>query len=434
MWLGGFEWVVVRDGDGDRATGGLMRNDLVTGSSQRFRSLSQGARSAGSGPCGKARSAWRAPTSMLWQAAPDRVELNRQADCGSISSEDETLDIGIGSAVAQGKRAQAGAVDAGLPGLEALRRIHAGRSPQPPIHYWSGRRLVALQHGGASISMPASGWFCGPKGRLHPGIFAFLLDMTHLYAVMSTLPAGAGCTTAELSVTVLGEPPASGAEIIGRSRVIYSDERNALAEGLVVDQGGHPVAHSTSRYFLFAPGAVVPPRSSEVFPQARSPGTGAMLREPVPQIAPVGPELLQRLSGLEILAAQIKGEIPAAPIGRYAGIRPVEAGDGRVVFSLPVHPDLVQELGTVFGGVIALLAKSASGAAVQTIAPAGTGFTALDLKVNFLRPARAEGDELIATGLVSHRGRRLSIANAVVTYRGRRIAVATGTTALTPPK
>jgi uncharacterized protein (TIGR00369 family) len=326
--------------------------------------------------------------------------------------------------------------DAGLltvPGLEALREIHAGRSPQPPIHYWSGRRLISLRHGEASISMPASGWFCGPKGRLHSGIFAFLLDMAHLYAVVSTLPAGAGCTTAELSVTVLGEPPPSGAEITARSRVIYSDERNALAEGLV-DQGGHSVAHSTSRYFLFAPGAVAPPRpGGEPRSEARPTETGTVLREPAPQIAPVGPAQLERLSGLEILAAQLKGEIPAAPIDRYAGIRLMEAEDGRVVFSLPVHTGLVQELGTVFGGVIALLANSASGATVQTIAPVGTGFTALDLKVNFLRPARTEGEDLIATGSITHRGRRLSIANAVVTYRGRTIAVATGTTALTPP-
>ena len=90
----------------------------------------------------------------------------------------------------------------------------------------------------------------------------------------------------------------------------------------------------------------------------------------------------------------------------------------------------MQELETVFGGLIALLAKSARGAAVQTIAPAAARFTALDLKVNFLRPTRVEGEELIATGSVTHRGRKLSIANAVVTYRGRRIAIATGTTAL----
>ena len=346
-----------------------------------------------------------------------------------------TLEAVAGMTNRQG--AQVGAFDAGLltvPGSEALRDIHAGRSPQPPIHYWSGRRLVALQHGEASIAMPASGWFCGPKGRLHPGIFAFLLDMTHFYAVVSTLPAGAGCTTAELSVTVLGEPPPSGAEITARSRVIYSDGHNALAEGLVVDQEGHPVAHSTSRYFLFAPLAVVPPRSGvEPFPRTRSPETGTKLQEPAPQIAPVGAARLQQLGGLEILEAQLKGEIPAAPVDRYAGIHLMEAEDGRVVFSLPVHPGLLQELGTVFGGVIALLAKSASGAAAQAIVPVGTRFTALDLKVNFLRPACAGGEELIATGSITHRGRRLSIANAVVTQRGRRIAVATGTTSLTPP-
>jgi uncharacterized protein (TIGR00369 family) len=337
----------------------------------------------------------------------------------------------------QGQRAQAGVFEAGVltvPGLEALRQIHAGRSPQPPIHQWSGRRLVALEHGEASIAMPASGWFCGPKGRLHSGIFAFLLDMAHLYAVVTTLPAGGGCTTAELSVTVLGKPPPSGAEITGRSRVIYSDERNALAEGLVTGQGGRPLAHSTSRYFLFAPGAIVPRPPSGSPPEMRLPGTGAMLGEPVPQIAPVGAALLQRLSGLEILTAQLNEEIPAAPVDRYAGIQLMEAGDGLVVFSLPVHPGLLQELGTVFGGVIALLANSASGAAVQTIAPAGTGFTALDFKVNFLRPVRAEGEELIATGAITHRGRKLSIANAVITHRDRRIAIATGTTALTPPE
>jgi len=159
-----------------------------------------------------------------------------------------------------------------------------------------------------------------------------------------------------------------------------------------------------------------------------------MLREPAPRIVPVGLAQLQQLSGLEILTAQLKGKIPAAPIDRYAGIRLMEAEDGRVVFSLPAHPGLLQELETVFGGVIALLAKSASRAAVQTIAPAGTGFTALDLKVNFLRPTRAEGGELIATGSVTHRGRKLSIASAVITYRGRRVAIATGTTALTPPE
>jgi hypothetical protein len=88
-----------------------------------------------------------------------------------------------------------GVLDGGLlavPGLVALRGIHPGRSPQQPIRYWSGRRLAGLQHGKASTAMTASRWFCGPTGRLHSGTFAFLPDMTHLYAVVSTLAAGGG--------------------------------------------------------------------------------------------------------------------------------------------------------------------------------------------------------------------------------------------------
>ena len=69
----------------------------------------------------------------------------------------------------------------------------------------------------------------------------------------------------------------------------------------------------------------------------------------------------------------------------------MEAEDGRVVFSLPVHPGLLQELETVFGGVIALLAKSASGAAVQTIAPDGAGLTAWISRAELLCPTRVEG-------------------------------------------
>jgi acyl-coenzyme A thioesterase PaaI-like protein len=215
--------------------------------------------------------------------------------------------------VTEETRAPAGVLDGGLlavAGLEALREIHAGRAPQPPIHDWSGRRLVGLQRGEASIAMPASGWFCGPKGRLHSGIFAFLLDMAHLYAVLSTLPAGGGCTTAELSVTVLGEPPPSGAEITARSRVIYSDERNALTEGLVTGQAGQPLAHSTSRYFVFAPGTVAPARSgSGSLAGMRLTGPGARLEEPVPQLAPIGPRCSSSSAGF-------RSSRPSSP-GRY---------------------------------------------------------------------------------------------------------------------
>jgi len=91
------------------------------------------------------------------------------------------------------------------------------------------------------------------------------------------------------------------------------------------------------------------------------------------------------------------------------------------------------EWGTIDGGVLTLLAKSAAAAAAETTAVDGTGFTALDVKINFLRPVPADGRELLATGTVVHRGKRLVIATADVLYGNERVAVLTGTSAPTPP-
>ncbi len=328
-------------------------------------------------------------------------------------------------------------VDASLlskPWREILHLIHDGRAPQPPIAHLCGRRLVDLKEGRALFAMPASEWFCGPKGRMDTGIFAFLADMTHFYAVLSTLDAGAGCATAELSMTFLGQPPVAGGEITAFSEVVYTDERNALAVGMVYDDDGRPIAHSTSRYFLFPAGAA----TVAIATGASAMQAPAKIPDPVFRpCAPMGSALddqaLDRLGGLEILEAQLTGERDRPPIDRLTGMRLTHASDGLAVFSLPAHGWLLQEIGTVFGGMIALLAKSATAGAVQAAAGAGTGFTALDLKVNFLRPVEADDTELRATGRVAHRGNRLTMANTEVTHRGRRVAIATGTTALAPP-
>jgi len=322
----------------------------------------------------------------------------------------------------------------GKPWREVLRLIDEGRAPQPPIAHLSGRRLIDLADGRATLAIPASDWFRGPKGRVDTGMLAFLADMTHFYAVVSTLPAGAACTTAELSITFLGQPPDAGGELTASSEVVYADERNALALAFVRDDQGRPVAYSTSRYFVFSAGTYTPRRGAEASPT----GVRSTLPDPVSgtrewAFLPLEEHTLERLSGLEILKAELAGDRVSPPIDRLTGIRLVHAADGHVVFALPAHQRLLQENGTVFGGAVALLAKSATAGAVQATARAGTRFSALDLKVNFLRAVDADGTELRAVGKVRHRGRRLVIADTTVTHGGRTVATATGTTALTPP-
>jgi len=61
------------------------------------------------------------------------------------------------------------------------------------------------------------------------------------------------------------------------------------------------------------------------------------------------------------------------------------------------------------------------------------GFTALDIKINFLRPVPADGQHIVATGTVQHRGKRLAIATSELMHGDVRVAVLTGSTALMPP-
>jgi uncharacterized protein (TIGR00369 family) len=117
---------------------------------------------------------------------------------------------------------------------------------------------------------------------------------------------------------------------------------------------------------------------------------------------------------------------------RLTGIRPMEASDGRVVFTMPATRWLTSPTGAIYGGIVACLAKSAASGAVQTVADAATLFTALDVKVNYLRPGALGGGDLIAMGTVIHRGRSLAIATAEVVQGDKKIAVATGSTALRP--
>jgi uncharacterized protein (TIGR00369 family) len=300
----------------------------------------------------------------------------------------------------------------------------------PPIAHLSGRRLIDLADGRATLAIPASDWFRGPKGRVDSGVLAFLADMTHFHAVLSTLTAGAACTTAELSITFLGQPPDAGGELRASSEVVYADERDALALAFVRDDQGRPLAHSSSRYFIFPAGSYTPRRGAEALPTGvRSSHSVFRMRES--SFSPLEEHTLERISGLEIMRSQLAGDRVSPPIDCLTGIRLAHAREGHVVFALPAHQWLLQENGTVSGGAIALLAKSATAGAVQAAAGAGTRFSALDLKVNFVRAVDADGTELRAEGKVRHRGRRLVIADSTVSHRGRTVATATGTTALT---
>jgi uncharacterized protein (TIGR00369 family) len=119
-----------------------------------------------------------------------------------------------------------------------------------------------------------------------------------------------------------------------------------------------------------------------------------------------------RASGLEFLRDVLAGRLPAAPIAATLGFALEEVESGRAVFAMEPGEEHYNPIGSVHGGVYATLLDSAAGCAVQSVLPAGMGYTSLDLNVKFLRPITVDTGKVRAVGTVLSQGRRTALAQA----------------------
>ena len=115
-------------------------------------------------------------------------------------------------------------------------------------------------------------------------------------------------------------------------------------------------------------------------------------------------------SGPELFAAMIGGRLPQPPIAHTLDFALAEVGEGTAVFEIDCSEFHYNPLGTVHGGVIATLLDSAMSCAVHTLLPAGSGYTTVEMKVNFVRPILADTGPLRCIGTVIHGGRRIATA------------------------
>jgi len=325
---------------------------------------------------------------------------------------------------------------AAVSGAEQLRALRDGAAPPPPIGHLVGMALTEVGRDGATFTMPATRWLLSPQGIISIGTLAILADGPLGCAVQTALPAATGYATSELSLRLL-RPARAGGTLVARGRLIHAGRSLALSGAQIVDAGGRLLADGSSLCFV-RPLRGVPAAASDAAVAAPAgdgePGPRAASPDPWerPALGEVlGQDVWEQRSGLEVLHAQIAGELPGPPIHHLTGLRPLDATRGEAVFALPCHEWLCSPLGTVEGGTIAMLADSALVSAIQTTAPPGTAVAAVDLKVNFLRPVQPDGRELRAEGRVRHAGRTIAIAEAdVLNADGKVVAVATGSAML----
>lgn len=115
-------------------------------------------------------------------------------------------------------------------------------------------------------------------------------------------------------------------------------------------------------------------------------------------------------SGLEVLQAMLRGELPSAPIARTLHFLLLEVEPGRALFQGQPLAAHFNPMGTVHGGWYATLLDSAMGCAVQTMLPAGRAYTTAELSVNLVRGLSPEVPRVRAEGKVLHCGRQLATA------------------------
>ncbi|HSH92390.1 MAG TPA: PaaI family thioesterase [Ramlibacter sp.] len=124
------------------------------------------------------------------------------------------------------------------------------------------------------------------------------------------------------------------------------------------------------------------------------------------------PEQVAGKSGLEMMHAMLRGELPYPPIAQTLDFQLVEVGEGRAVFQGTPGPAHLNPMGTIHGGWYATLLDSALGCAVHTMMPAGRGYTTAELGVNLVRAIGAKAPRVRAEGKVIHCGRQLATAEA----------------------
>jgi uncharacterized protein (TIGR00369 family) len=121
-------------------------------------------------------------------------------------------------------------------------------------------------------------------------------------------------------------------------------------------------------------------------------------------------EAARSMAGLDFLRAMAEGRLPPPPIAQLLGFSLTEVASGHAVFECTPAEQHYNPIGVVHGGLAMTLLDSAMGCCVQTVMPAGSGYTTLEAKTNLVRAITATTGKLRAIGRLVHAGKRIATA------------------------
>jgi uncharacterized protein (TIGR00369 family) len=140
-------------------------------------------------------------------------------------------------------------------GLELLQAMAAGELPAPPVMHLIDMAGLEVEEGSVTVHLDPQEFHYNPLGTVHGGVLSTLLDTAAACSVHTTLPAGVGYTSLDLTVKFLRPVTVASGRITTRGAVLQRGRRTALAEARMTDAAGRLVAHATSSCLIFdAPG------------------------------------------------------------------------------------------------------------------------------------------------------------------------------------
>ena len=133
------------------------------------------------------------------------------------------------------------------------------------------------------------------------------------------------------------------------------------------------------------------------------------------ELPPDRTETRRIMSGIEYMRKIMTGELPTSGMVQLLGLKLVEVGEGRAVFTVQPDESHYNGLGIAHGGLAATLLDSALGCAINATMPAGKVFTTLEMKINYVRPITRERGELRCEANMIHAGGRVATAEGRIT-------------------
>ncbi len=139
----------------------------------------------------------------------------------------------------------------GKSGLEVMQAMLAGELPYPHIMETLDFGLVEVGEGRAVFQGTPQLKHYNPLGSVHGGWYATLLDSALGCAVHTSIPAGCGYTTAELSVNIVRAASMKSGPLRAIGTVIHCGRQLATAEARLVGADGKLYAHGTTTCLVF---------------------------------------------------------------------------------------------------------------------------------------------------------------------------------------